>query len=1132
MVANYTILQPVDLYYGTGTKNNTPTTLMLPGDNKGHVWTIPMLSQGMPADITETVTANGYFQRADGNVVLCPGTVTGNVVTVTLLQACYAIEGNMLGVVRVTNATTGMITTLCEANFRVSKALNGEIIDPGEVIPDIDNLLAQIAAMEAATAAANTAASNANKAMETLPNILIGSAASPNWVRGGIRASDGANMSSTTRLRSGYILPNICMKIDLPDGMRAYTYRYTEAAYTSFIADSGIGWQTGSIIMPGDGTYYRIVLGYTSDAEITVSAASDVTVTVYDFTDTTLTMSGKAADAAATASAISAVETALQTSIDGKMGRAGTLTNADDLNSGTYYGVYRWSQSRRPANAPNNQAGVLFAVGIAGNYAQYVITANGVGFVRYQSTGGYTAWDTITSVAAQLTSSADLDTISTIGTYWWNSNDAPTNSPTNFRAILSVSGSGNVYSQSVYNAQGVEWTRFHDRTTFTDWVKHEYYHQSTLTSADDLDTTTAVGSYAWASGAVPAHCPTTAGGTVVVSGSETRISQYVIDDNGTCYARGYNGSEFSDWEALASNTGFDDYMEKLGMLDFSVVNGTRISNGNITTNSNKTVTTSTVMRLGKGTKITVLINGPWRYNVLTGDAANDIHLRPIYSQSRLNTIILDADFIGINFYKYDPETGTNIYPIYASDFDRDVILFVDDNSRKVSLDVPENIGVLNAIYRTYQLTKAQYTTRAILPGQVADVPSGTALTGIMYSSVRMFDYYVPQGISIHTYMTALTSPNSYLYTRNSVSPNSKTYYGAVCSSLTDYAYGFDYAIYTSHEYPDIDGMERPENQSPYGLKLGDVLSGPGHIVIVTEIARDELGRIVWAEISEAWKPRCMSRRLPLNGTDSRSSVQWYFDNGYEIYRYKPVYAVTYEASPWVHVDPDEYGEPTYSTELMPRRGDKSNWRQGETVEIDVLNAGSNTYYRVYKDGTRTMQTAIPANNLISLTGLTPGQYMACLTDGTTEGVPVYFDVYSTTASYEVLENEQVRVTFSASSNATPSAICWCKPSSAGSSKWAVMQVNKLSDSEISGGAATVAFTDFNRDYYRGTGYTNFHDFLMNVMYKTRYGLVMSGLWPVDTQTLGAQTTQPEEVLRVPEVYTSNSGGGDDEGSGV
>lgn len=309
MVANYTILQPVDLYYGTGTKNNTPTTLMLPGDNKGHVWTIPMLSQGMPADITETVTANGYFQRADGNVVLCPGTVTGNVVTVTLLQACYAIEGNMLGVVRVTNATTGMITTLCEANFRVSKALNNEIIDPGEVIPDIDNLLAQIAAMEAATAAANTAASNANRAMETLPNILIGSAASPNWVRGSIRASDGANMSSTTRLRSGYILPNICMKIDLPDGMKAYTYRYTEAAYTSFIADSRSGWQTGSIIMPGDGTYYRIVLGYTSDAEIAVSAANDVTVTVYDFTDTTLTMSGKAADAAAVANAIAAEST-------------------------------------------------------------------------------------------------------------------------------------------------------------------------------------------------------------------------------------------------------------------------------------------------------------------------------------------------------------------------------------------------------------------------------------------------------------------------------------------------------------------------------------------------------------------------------------------------------------------------------------------------------------------------------------------------------------------------------------------------------------------------------------------------------------------------------------------------------
>lgn len=132
-----------------------PEALMLPGDNEAHRWEITVLNNGEAADLTGASVA-GYFLRSDGETVAVVGSVTGNVISVVLAQECYAIEGLMRVIVRVT--LNGVITTVIQRLFRVQQDIGDQIIDPGEVIPDIDELLAQIAAMEAATAAANAAA--------------------------------------------------------------------------------------------------------------------------------------------------------------------------------------------------------------------------------------------------------------------------------------------------------------------------------------------------------------------------------------------------------------------------------------------------------------------------------------------------------------------------------------------------------------------------------------------------------------------------------------------------------------------------------------------------------------------------------------------------------------------------------------------------------------------------------------------------------------------------------------------------------------------------------------------------------------------------------------------------------------
>lgn len=159
MAEVWTITQKVDLARSPVSYNSQPDTLMLPGDNRGHTWRVEVLKNGLPVDI-EGATITGYFLRSDGNTVMVVGSASGNVATVTLAQECYAYSGGIRAVMRCVK--DGAIMALADRAFVVRAAIDdGGIIDPGEVIPSIDDLLAQIDAMEAATADAEAAASKA-----------------------------------------------------------------------------------------------------------------------------------------------------------------------------------------------------------------------------------------------------------------------------------------------------------------------------------------------------------------------------------------------------------------------------------------------------------------------------------------------------------------------------------------------------------------------------------------------------------------------------------------------------------------------------------------------------------------------------------------------------------------------------------------------------------------------------------------------------------------------------------------------------------------------------------------------------------------------------------------------------------
>lgn len=463
-----------------------------------------------------------------------------------------------------------------------------------------------------------------------------------------------------------------------------------------------------------------------------------------------------------------------------------------------------------------------------------------------------------------------------------------------------------------------------------------------------------------------------------------------------------------------------------------------------------------------------------------------------------NTIPLRNVFELYSTAKYMRLVGRYTHNMDIADIDdflSDVLLYGVNN---VLHDPTDTQGVLNVVKRTHQLTDIEYTPVADLPAQEdtyqADgykILAGTSCTGMKYSSVRVEQLYVPQAVSLKTFMTALANPNSYLYTRESNVPNSKTYYGAVCSTFVAYAYGIDNVIPTTISFMNYPGFTPlPEYmQNPNSLKIGNMLNHAGsHIAIITDIIRDFSGKILLIETSDAWHP-FMRRRLL-----SPEQIQTgYFDNGFKAYKYEYIDAVPYTPSPWVAVDDEEHTSPSTNGNLSPRRGEDANWRASENVEIDIIDVGTYTSYVVTERNTNAVVEthSIPSGNLIMLTGLSAGQYAVYLTDGTNNSDSVAFNVMDTVETYETIEDGVVRVSYQTDLG-TPSAILWCNNNPTCYDRRAVRYFHVLTDEEIADGQATVNKPPIDELEYQDEEYEAPNGIWeMRVMYKTEFGLYTS-----------------------------------------
>lgn len=121
------------------------------GDYNGNRFGIRLWQGGEPAALTESCV--GYFIRPDEITLVINGVVSGNTAYVELPQAAYAKDGNFTLAIKL--GGVGVSTTMRIVDGVISNTTTGTVSDPGQSVPDIDQLTAIIAAAEAAAADIN-----------------------------------------------------------------------------------------------------------------------------------------------------------------------------------------------------------------------------------------------------------------------------------------------------------------------------------------------------------------------------------------------------------------------------------------------------------------------------------------------------------------------------------------------------------------------------------------------------------------------------------------------------------------------------------------------------------------------------------------------------------------------------------------------------------------------------------------------------------------------------------------------------------------------------------------------------------------------------------------------------------------
>ena len=397
--------------------------------------------------------------------------------------------------------------------------------------------------------------------------------------------------------------------------------------------------------------------------------------------------------------------------------------------------------------------------------------------------------------------------------------------------------------------------------------------------------------------------------------------------------------------------------------------------------------------------------------------------------------------------------------------------FVTKNKVESQLvsDLPENIGVLNTILKAKQLKNLNFYTQNTIYQQTGDIAANKMHTGLFYSSSRIENLFVPNFVSLYSFITSTKDPYSYLYSvdigdRGNI--NGDTYYGAVCSTYCSYALGIE-GLYTTYQWTSIPNMCELEGYSVNALRLGDTVVGKGHVLIITAIERDTDGKVQTVTLMDIANGGIKERKLTASELSSEYDMQ-----SYTYCRYGAICDSDFEPTPFATIHDKVPKTFNVNSEIIPRKGDKSNWLAGQDVEIDVLNTRGYQRIEIYKDG--ELMRTIGISQLVILSDLEAGSYKARLVGPDESSAFCYWIVVDAVSVATPSESAGcVDVEFSAS-NARPIFIVWQDGKANGAKN-----IQFLTDEEARAG--------FARGKYVSGSYK------VRVAFQTEYGVIFSTL---------------------------------------
>lgn len=203
-------------------------------DEKAHKFIVHCYrnSSANAVDLSGAIV-NAYFVRSDDATIPIAGAIENNEATVVLPAACYARLGRFALVIKIVR--DGVTETIFAGIGSVQPTTTDVVVDPGEVIPSLDELLAKIGQIENAVNSANNATQAANEAAK---RALDAAEKAENFDGEGL--ADGMRYNADTgdlQLTSkGTDIPGAKVTIKLTD---SYTKQEVDAKFQEFEQNLG-----------------------------------------------------------------------------------------------------------------------------------------------------------------------------------------------------------------------------------------------------------------------------------------------------------------------------------------------------------------------------------------------------------------------------------------------------------------------------------------------------------------------------------------------------------------------------------------------------------------------------------------------------------------------------------------------------------------------------------------------------------------------------------------------------------------------------------------------------------------------------------------------------------------------------